>query len=230
MRRRDWLVGLLNGCVMGVVCGCRGTQYGHVLSSTEKNLVGSHEAGSEVFDPLVDEAVSKLLARQEATMPEYHPGPECPLGPDGQPLKKSVCFIGVENKMVEDIGDFKDQLYQQLDSRILESDAFRPISRRMVDAALHETRLRPDSLMIPDNMRMFTAVLQRDGAPVDYLLYATLTSGTTKRNTSTQRDYLLTLEMINVHNGSYDKQSSEIRKGYHKTAMGQAWNYNPFKR
>jgi hypothetical protein len=84
--------------------------------------------------------------------------------------------------------------------------------------------------MVPDNMRLFTSVLDRSGAPVDYLLYATLTSGTTKRNSSTQRDYLLTLETVNVHNGQYDKQSSEIRKGYHKTAMGQYWNYNPFKR
>jgi hypothetical protein len=223
MRRREWLVGLIGGYFFAA-CGCRGYQHGHLLSTNDKNIVGSHEAGSEVFDPLVDETVAKLLVRQEQAWPE------CQVGPDGMPMKKSICFVCVENKMAEDIGDFKDQLYQQIDSRILESNAFQPISRRMVDAALHETRLRPDSLMVPDNMRLFTAVLDRSGAPVDYLLYATLTSGTTKRNSSTQRDYLLTLEMVNVHNGQYDKQSSEIRKGYHKTAMGQYWNYNPFKR
>lgn len=222
MQRRDWMLGM--SCAAWTLwTGCRGHQYGHLLKPTDKNIVGSHEAGSEVFDPLVDEAVAKLLARQEEAS-------DCPIGPDGQPIKKSVCFVGVENKMTEDIGDFKDQLYQQIDSRILESRAFRPISRRMVDAALQETRLRPDSLMVPDNMRLFTAVLQRDGAPVDYLLYATLTSGTTKKNSSTQRDYLLTLDIVNVHDGSYDKLSSEIRKGYHKTAMGQYWNYNPFQK
>jgi hypothetical protein len=156
--------------------------------------------------------------------------PDCPTGPDGMPIKKTISFVCVENKMAEDIGDFKDQLYQQIDSRIIESEAFRPLNRRMVDAALYETRLRPDALMVPDNMRLFASVLQRDGAPVDYLLYATLTSGTTKRNSSTQRDYLLTLEMVNVHTGDYDKQSAEIRKGYSKTAMGPYWNYNPFKR
>jgi hypothetical protein len=223
MRRREWMISLASSSLL-LAFGCRGYQYGHVLSSSDKNIVGSHEAGAEVFDPLVDEVIAKLLARQEQAWPE------CQVGPDGMPMKKSICFVCVENKMAEDIGDFKDQLYQQIDSRILESNAFQPISRRMVDAALHETRLRPDSLMVPDNMRLFTEVLNRDGAPVDYLLYATLTSGTTKRNSSTQRDYLLTLEMVNAHNGSYDKQSSEIRKGYHKTAMGQYWNYNPFKR
>jgi hypothetical protein len=99
----------------------------------------------------------------------------------------------------------------------------------MVDAALHETRLRPDSLMVPDNMQLFTSVLQRQGAPIDYLLYAKLTSGTTQRNTSKQRDYLLTLELTNVHSGEYSKESAEIRKGYHKTALGGVWNYNPLK-
>ena len=84
--------------------------------------------------------------------------------------------------------------------------------------------------MLPDNMRLFIAVLERSGAPVDYFMYATLTSGTTKRNSSTQRDYDLTLELVNLHSGFADKVNAEVRKGYHKTAAGKVWNYNPFKR
>lgn len=203
--------------------GCRGYQYGHIIKKEAPNLVGSHDAGAEVFDPLVEEAVAKLLGRQETMTPE------CPIGPDGMPIKKSICFVGIENKSAEEIGDFKDQLYQQIDSKILESQQFRPISRMMVDAALRETRLRPDSLLIPSNMQLFTAVLQRDGAPFDYLLYAKLTSGTTERNSSKQRDYMLTLELTNVHTGVYDKESAEIRKGYHKSSLGKLWHYNPLK-
>lgn len=223
MLRRNWLRTFFALGVSATV-GCRGYQYGHIIKPTAENLVGSHEAGAEVFDPLVDEAVAKLLARQQITTAD------CPVGPDGLPMKKSICFVGIENKSAEDIGDFKDKLYNQIDSKILESNTFAPLSRRMVDAALHETRMRPDALMVPDNMRLFTAVLQRDGAPVDYFLYATLTSGTTKRNSSTQRDYELTLELTNVHSGQYDKMSAEVRKGYHKSAMGKIWNYNPLKR
>lgn len=214
---------LLNLTAMGsMLAGCRGYQYGHVIKEDSPNLVGSHKAGAEVYDPLVDESVAKLLARQC--------GPsDTAVGPDGIPMKKTICFVGIENKSVEELRDFKDQLYQQIDTRILESQAFDAVSRRMVDAALSETRLRPDSLLVADNMRLFTAVLQRQGQPIDYLLYATLTSGTTERNSSSQRDYLLTLELVNVHSGSYDKQSAEIRKGYHKSAMGKWWNYNPLK-
>ena len=217
-RRREWILGLVS--MSTLASGCRGYQYGHIVKPGAQDLVGSHEAGSEVFHPLVDESVAKLLSRQEE---------QCHVGPDGNPQKKTICFVCVENKMSEDIGDFKDQLYEQIDSKILESDVFRPISRRMVDAALHETRLRPDSLMVPDNMQLFTSVLQRQGAPIDYLLYAKLTSGTTQRNPSKQRDYLLTLELTNVHSGEYSKESAEIRKGYHKTALGGIWNYNPLK-
>ncbi|MFN5230633.1 MAG: penicillin-binding protein activator LpoB [Planctomycetota bacterium] len=216
--RRALILGLLS--IGPLAAGCRGYSYGQLLKPTDKDLVGSHEAGSEVFHPLVDESVAKLLSRQQE---------QCIVGPDGFPQKKTICFVCVENKMSEDIGDFKDQLYEQIDSKILESDVFRPISRRMVDAALHETRLRPDSLMVPDNMQLFTSVLQRQGAPIDYLLYAKLTSGTTERNTSKQRDYLLTLELTNVHSGEYSKESAEIRKGYHKTPLGGVWNYNPLK-
>ncbi|HUP78658.1 MAG TPA: penicillin-binding protein activator LpoB [Pirellula sp.] len=223
MHRREWLSRISIISFAGFF-GCRGYQYGHVIKREAANIVGSHEAGAEVFDPLVDEAVAKLLARQQIATDD------CPIGHDGLPMKKSVCFVGIENKSAEDIGDFKDKLYNQIDSRILESNSFQSISKRMVDAALHETRMRPDALMLPDNMRLFTAVLQRSGAPVDYLLYATLTSGTTKRNSSTQRDYELTLELTNVHTGQYDKLSSEVRKGYHKTAAGKFWNYNPLKR
>jgi hypothetical protein len=223
MHRREWLKNLSLLTVAGL-SGCRGYQYGHLIKPTDANLVGSHEAGAEVFDPLVDESVAKLLARQSAA------AGECPIGPDGMPMKKTICFVAIENKSAEDIGDFKDKLYNQIDSQILESHTFRPISRRMVDAALHETRMRPDALMVPDNLRLFTAVLQRNGAPVDYFLYATLTSGTTTRNSSTQRDYELTLELTNLHTGEYDKNSAEIRKGYHKSAMGKFWNYNPLKR
>ena len=100
----------------------------------------------------------------------------------------------------------------------------------MVDAALLESRLRPDSLFLPNNRQVFADVLGRKGAPVDYLLYATVTSGTTDRNKSSQRDYEVTLEMVNLNNGEFLKESAKIRKGYSKTRAGKWWNYGWFDR
>ena len=214
--------------------GCASHQYGHILASDDQDLVGSHAAGAATWNPLVDEAVAKLLGRCPAAIqPVTFETPTDGFDPTtiGSALATgpaSVCFIGIDNKSAEELGDFKDQLYERIDSQINTSETFRGISRRMVDAALLETRLRPDSLFLPMNRQVFTAALGRQGAPVDYLMYANITSGTTDRNKSSQRDYLLTLEMVNLHTGEFLKESAKIRKGYSKSRAGKWWNYGWF--
>jgi hypothetical protein len=195
--------------------GCRSTQHAHVLSVDENDMVGNRTAGAETFKPLIDEAMGKLLARHEQRVRL--------IGLPPHPL--SVCFVAVENKSAEELTDFKDQIYEHIDTRLSHEPLYRPISKRFVDAGLRETRLRPDQLFLPDNLRMFTAVLEQQGQPVNYLLYATITSGTTSSGKDYQRDYLLTLEMINVNTGDYDKESATIRKGYHKSVAGKWWHY-----
>jgi hypothetical protein len=214
--------------------GCASSQYGHILASEDKDLVGSHVAGAATWNPLVDEAVAKLLgscppvvkpvsfAMNRGDIDSAAIGSALATGP------ASVCFIGIENKSAEELGDFKDQLYERIDSQINSAGAFRSISRRMVAAALLETRLRPDSLFLEHNRQLFTAALGRQGAPVDYLLYATVTSGTTDRNKSSQRDYVVTVEMVSIHTGDFVKESAEVRKGYSKTRVGKWWNYGWF--
>jgi hypothetical protein len=227
MDRRTFLsfVGTLAGSACaGLLAGCRGHQYGHVIEGDQPDLVGSHAAGAEVFNPLIDEAMAKLLSCPSMTVQEV-----AYQGAEELPPPRSICFVGVENKSIEELGDFKDQIYQQIDTILVQSQAFQPISRRVMDAALQETRLRPDALLIPENQRLFAAVLERQGQPLHYLLYATITSGTTERNSSQQRDYLLTLEMVNVQTGAYEKQSATISKGYHKTRAGKFFHYNPLK-
>ena len=204
--------------------GCRSHQYGHVLTEDQQDMTGSHTAGAATYKPLVDEAVAKLLGRCGPVAQPVAYG-----GPHSMPI--SVCFIGIENKSVEELGDFKDQIYELIDSQIVQAPTFNPINRRFVDAGLRQTRLRPDQLFIPQNMQMFTESLSQQGQPLDYLLYATLTSGTTENNKNNyQRDYLLTLEMIDVHTGNYDKQTASLRKGYHRTTVGKFRFYNPLKK
>jgi len=229
MKRREfltqtaWTLAAAGGAI-ATATGCRGRQYGHIVRDDQSDLVGSHTAGAAVFNPLVDEAVAKLLGRQQELIhPASHPS-EFGLQP------KNVFFAGLENKSAEELNDFRDQLTEQINSKINHASNFQPLSRRFIEAGLHEAQLRPDSLFIPDNMRLFTIALERQGAPVDYLLFATLTSGTTVRNASQQRDYLLSLELVNIHTGHAETESATIRKGYHKTPVHRAWHYNPFKR
>ena len=185
-------------------------------------MVGSHTAGAETYLPLIDTAVNNLLER--------HCHGVQPVGfSDAAPQPQRVCFVGVENKSAEEIGDFKDQIYQQIDTRIVQSQVYSPISRRFVDAGLRETRLRPDELFVPQHMQTFTAAMERQGQSFEYLLYATITSGTTQSNKDYQRDYLLTLEMVNMATGQYDKESATLRKGYNRSVMAKVRNFNPFK-
>ena len=44
-----------------------------------------------------------------------------PTGDVVPPQPKRICFVAVENKSAEEIGDFKDQLYQIIDLHIVNS-------------------------------------------------------------------------------------------------------------
>ncbi|MBN2024484.1 MAG: penicillin-binding protein activator LpoB [Pirellulales bacterium] len=223
MNRRRFLGKVVVGSFAALgLAGCRGRQTAQVMSPTDQSMVGSHAAGSETFQPLVDTAMANLLGR-------HAQGVQPAAFQQGPPAPARICFVGVENKSAEEMGDFKDQIYQQIDTQIVQSRLFAPISRRFVDVGLREARLRPDQLFVPANMQTFTDVMQRQGQPFDYLLYATITSGTTHDNQDYQRDYLLTLEMINVRTGQYDKESATLRKGYNRSMMAKVRNFNPFK-
>jgi len=219
MKRRQF-VGALGAACSLVALGCRGKQFATVKTPGQADMVGSHTAGSETFKPLVEEATAKLLDRNCSQVVPAGMAP---------PPPKRICFVAVENKSSEEIGDFKDQIYQIIDTRILDSHVFQPVNKRFVDAGLAQTRLRPDQLFLPEGMRQFVAVMEQQGQPFDYLLYATLTSGTTHKNKDYQRDYLLTLEMVEVRSGTYDKQSAELSKGYHHSRFSRMIN-NTFSR
>jgi hypothetical protein len=191
--------------------GCRSKQTAEVLKPGDPSMVGSHAAGGETYKPLVEAAVANLLSRHSGGVQQAS------LNQQGPPPLR-ICFVAVENKGVEEMRDFKEQIYQQIDTRIVQSQVFQPISRRFVEAGLHQTGLRPDNLFIPENMRTFTAAMEQMGQPFEYLLYATLTTGTTQSNKDYQRDYLLTLEMVNVRTGQYDKESAQLSKGYNVSA------------
>ena len=86
---------------------------------------------------------------------------------------------------------------------------------------MKEIRCRPDALILPANQRQLQAELERADQPFDYLLFAQVTSGTTEVNGDYQRDYQLTLELLDVHTGVPMKESALLRKGYHQSYLGK---------
>jgi hypothetical protein len=208
----------VTGLVLVGATGCRGKQYAHVLNESDRNMVGSHTAGAETWEPLIQSSVGQLLGREMNLVQQT--------SHSGEPCRKRISFLHVDNRSAEEIGDFGDQIYQKIDTIINESEAFELVNRRAVEAGLRQSGLRPDDLYTPSARRKFAATMEQEREPIDYVLYATITSGTTRSNSKDyQRDYLLTLELVNIESGHTDKESAEIRKGYHKSRLGKLRNY-----
>jgi len=202
-----------------MLLGCRGRQYAHVLDHDDQDLVGSHEAGAETWKPLIDESVAKMLGRACSDIRTVSYTSE-----HGTPVRR-VCFVGVENRSSEPVGDFKEQIYEHIDSIIGQSEQFHMISRRYVEAAMLDCRCEPASLVLPEKQRQLQAALEKREQPFDFILFAKITSGTTRSNKDYQRDYLLTLELLDIHSGDSLKESAMLRKGYHKSKFAAFRRY-----
>lgn len=199
-----------------LLCGCRGTQ-ARLMHSDEKNRVGSNEAGAEVYNPMVKLATGKLLdrvARQPIRQVAYGDG-------TFGPARLKVCFVGLENASIEELGDFKEHIKTAISEKIAESDQFEVVSDRAVVAGLRALSLRPDDLFLEENMRMFVSAMGRGGTPVDYLLFAKITSGTTVDNRDVQRDYKLSLELVDTQTYAQIIESMPMRKEYNNSARGK---------
>lgn len=193
-------VALLLAALAAGLSGC--AKGGRLMGESEEDLVGARRAGAATYDRLIEQATSKILDRQSASGAGFR--------------RAKVAFIAVENKSAEELGDWKEHIYHVIDTVIETSERYDPISQRYIEAGLRETGLRPDQLFIPKHMRQFAQVLETQGQPVDYLLYATLTSGTTSGVAVRQRDYTLTMEIVHIASGRYDKETARIRKEYTK--------------
>ena len=204
-----------------VFVGCKGTQ-ARVMHRGEADMVGSNRAGAEVYNPMVRGAIDKLLARAAAEPIQQVSYPGMPTHPTG---KRKVCFIDLENASMEELGDFKEHIKSAILEGISHSDQFEIVSDRAVTAGLKALSLRPDDLFMPENRRMFVSVMGQGGTPVDYLLFGKITSGTTESNRDMQRDYKLSLELINTQTFVPIIESTPMRKEYNNSVKGKVGNW-----
>ncbi|MEZ5962696.1 MAG: penicillin-binding protein activator LpoB [Planctomycetota bacterium] len=188
------VLGLL---AVGAACG---GPTGRVKSDDEQDLTGTTRAGAETFNRLIQESVDNLLQKPSAQKS----------GAD----RLKIAFLELENRSAEELVDWRDTVRQRIDESVNRSGRYRNISDRFVRAALQETSLRPDDLYLPEKRRRFLKVLEANGNPVDFLMYASLNSGTTSAGRETQRDYLLTLELVDVETGESEKVNADVRKEY----------------
>lgn len=196
MRTIGWMFCSLALAVLVIGCG----PMGRVKGENEGSLVGARSAGAETYNQLVAESLQKLLEESRKT---------------GE--KKVICFVDLENRGAEELADNKAALYEQIDTIIVESGVYTSVSRRFVEAALRDTGLRSEEIFLGKGREKFLSVLGRNGVVPDYLLWGTVTSLSTSGANLREREYLLTLELVNAHTGVTEaKKASKVRKEYKK--------------
>jgi hypothetical protein len=199
-RQRILTAGLLL-VAMTFVWGC-GPQ-GRIKGEDEGSLVGAKTAGAATYNDLVSQSVEKLMAELSAVSPA-----------EG---KKLVCFVDVENRSAEELAENKEALYEQIDTIIINSGAYSSISRRYVEAALRKTGLRSEEIFLADGRSKFMSVLGESGLTPDYLMWGKVTSLSTGGSQVREREYLLTMELVNAKSGLTEaKTTSKVRKEYKK--------------
>lgn len=181
--------------------GCKGSPKGRVKSGDEGDLVGSKAAGSETYNALIEEATRKLLNAEAARFPEG--------------AVRKIAFVGIENRGAEELGDIRESTNQIIETVIFQAKRYDMIGQRYVDHGLKVTAMRAEDLFLHDGRERFVGVLRQEGQDPDYLLWAVYTTLSTTGEKERQRDYLLTLELIDAKTGRLmQKETAKVRKAY----------------
>lgn len=174
---------------------------GRVKGEEEGSLVGAKKAGAETYNQLVSQTVEKLLAQHDA----------------GMGKRMVLAFVDIENMSAEELADNKEAMYEEIDTIIVNSGKYTNVSRRYVEAALRTTGLRVDEIMLADGRSRFMSVLGKEGFTPNYLLWGKVTSLSTDGANRREREYLLTLELVDAKTGLTEvKQTAKVRKEYKK--------------
>lgn len=200
--------------------GCA-SQKGKVVDPNTKDRVGSHRAGSEIYDPAVEAAVAGLLdqAMRKPILLEES-GKTVAQIDEAHGVRK-ICFAGVENAGGEEMGDIRASLEETIKTMISCSEQFDVVDSRLVAAGLREAGLRLDDLLLPNKREKFAATLGEFETPFDYILFAKVTTATTQDNNDSQVKYSFTLDLVNIHTGASMSETVELKKHYNSSVKAK---------
>ena len=124
---------VLSSSVMLYSSGC-GLQKGKIVSSDAPNRIGSHKAGSEVYEPVAEAAFAGLIAELDQVSSTVEDDAQFEVGGEKNKKRLKVCFAGVENSGGEDMGDLRENLNETIRSLISQSERFEIVDERMMAA------------------------------------------------------------------------------------------------
>lgn len=190
---------LIPALLLGALILSCGGPSGRIKADDEADLVGADRAGSAAYHEVIAEGVERLLQSHSATT-------------KGE--RWSLACLGFENAGLEELVDWEEQLYELITGAVTRSGRYKVVSRRFLEAGMKEASVRQDELFLPKHQRSLAAALERANQPVQLFLFPKLTTGTTRAGNKKQRDYLLTLELVEVETGWSDKFVGKVSKEY----------------
>ncbi|MCH8110942.1 MAG: hypothetical protein IH905_03135 [Proteobacteria bacterium] len=184
-----------------LVLGACQTKTARIMIDDDPTLVDLDRGGIETYDLLVSKVVGQLLEEHAwfRNVDEIW-----------------VAFVGIENRSSEELGEFREAVYENIDTALVNSRLYRNISRRFIDTALREINARgPEDIFLASGRQKFMGVLQAQGVTPDFLLFAKVTTKTSRAGDEKQRNYQLTLEMVDSQSGeTVTKKTADVRKYY----------------
>ena len=186
---------------LSVAFACAGKPKGRVKSGDEGDLVGSKTAGAETYNVLIADATEKLLNAEAARFPEGD--------------VRKIAFVGIENRGAEELGDIRDSTNQIIETVIFQAKRYDLIAQRYVTHGLQVSSMRAEDLFLAAGREQFVSILREQGQDPDYLLWAVYSTLSTTGEKERQRDYLLTMELIDARSGRLmQKETARVRKAY----------------
>lgn len=187
------------------------------MSSDTPNRVGSHKAGSEVYEPVAEAAFAGLIAELDRATSTIEDDVQFEVRGEKEKKRLKVCFAGVENSGGEDMGDLRENLNETIRSSISQSDRFEIVDERMMAALLRKSGMRLDDLLVSDNLTAFLENADKDTEWIDYILFAKVTTATTKDNSDSEVHYSLNMDLVDVHTGASIRHTEQMKKHYNRS-------------
>ena len=190
-------------CLFAAACS---SPQARVMGEDEDDLASGTRAGAETYYSLIKGATSELLQKYTDDVL------------NGQaPTGLNVAFAGIYNKQREELGEWRDELSNVLQTAVNEYDGFSTVATRFVSIGLREAGLSSaDELMVPSKRRTFFEKMETNGNPCKALIYGELTAGSSEVGKKSQRTYRLTLEMIDSETGKNLRADAKLRKEYNR--------------
>lgn len=153
----------------------------------EGDVIDVRKGGIPVYERLIKDASESMLAAPSVA------------GIDSSAGKKRIAFVGIDNQSAEAGADNLKDAEVRLEAIFVNSGKFTVISRSLVNAALAETGIRDvASLQLRGPSERFRNELRSSNQEPHYFLSGILTTSTSQGSSVKQRDYKLSLQLVDA--------------------------------